>query len=277
MTNIKIIEKNGILLGRTAVILVGVHGNEQAGVVAINNLSTKLNIHNGRVIFIISNLKAIEENKRFIENDLNRCFLDEQPANIINSLEGRTAKEIMPFLKKADFVLDLHQSNSVNSKPFIICNEKNVDLTKLFPISRVTVGWESFYPGASDSFVNLHGGKAIGVELGSVKDDDCNILAEQIIVNFLSGLGFIEGKTETSNNKEFFKVKIVYKNMKFSFKKFRDFDDFDVLSGDCIIGKEGEDIVKGDKGDIITFVRDRDKLNIECFVILNKLDTTLFP
>jgi len=277
MTNIKIIEKNGILLGRTAVILVGVHGNEQAGVVAINNLSTKLNIHNGRVIFIISNLKAIEENKRFIENDLNRCFLDEQPANIINSLEGRTAKEIMPFLKKADFVLDLHQSNSVNSKPFIICNEKNVDLTKLFPISRVTVGWESFYPGASDSFVNLHGGKAIGVELGSVKDADCNILAEQIIVNFLSGLGFIEGKTETSNNKEFFKVKIVYKNMKFSFKKFRDFDDFDVLSGDCIIGKEGEDIVKGDKGDIITFVRDRDKLNIECFVILNKLDTTLFP
>ena len=275
MNNIKVIEKVGKLSGSTIVVLAGVHGNEQAGVVAINNLSTKLKVDKGKIIFIVANLKAIENNKRFIENDLNRCFLDEQPEDIINSLEGRTAREIMPFLKKADFVLDLHQSNSLNSKPFIICNGKNVDLTKFFPISRVTVGWESFYPGASDSFVNLHGGKALGVELGSVNEKDCHSLAEQIIVNFLSGFGFMQRKAEIFNDKEFFKVKNVYKNMKSSFVKLRDFDDFEVLSGDCIIGKEGEDIVKGDNGDIITFVRDRDKLNIECFVILSRLDVTL--
>src|SRR3989344_4903329 len=273
MTNVKIIEKKGKLKGPTIVILAGVHGNEKAGVLAIKNISLKLKLDKGKVIFIIANLMAFRENKRFIEKDLNRCFLEQQTLEIENSLEGRTAREIIHFLRNADFVLDIHQSNSEKSKPFIICDEKIINLTKFLPISTVTLGWNNFFPGASASFVNNCGGKGIAIELGSVKDQNCVVLAEKTIINSLSGLGFIDKKAEEFAEKEIFKIKKVHRNVNVPFKKFRDFDNFESLVDNCTIGKEGEEVICGDHGDIILFVRDRKDLNMECFIALNRICT----
>ncbi|KKP93360.1 MAG: putative aspartoacylase [Parcubacteria group bacterium GW2011_GWA1_36_12] len=271
MSNIKVIEKIGKFKGPIVVVLAGVHGNEKAGVIAVENIYNKLKIKRGRVIFIIANLKALNENKRFIEKDLNRCFLEEQPLEIKNSLEGQTAREIMLLLKKADFMIDLHQSNSEKSKPFIICEEKTLDLTKFIPITTVTLGWSISFPGASASFVDAKGGNGIAVELGSVKDDNCNILAEKAIVNFLSGLKLISGSVEIFQEKEFLKIKKIHKNTIASFEKLRDFDDFEKLSGDCVIGNEGKETIRGEGGDFIIFVRDRVNLNMECFITLTRL------
>src|SRR3989338_8412149 len=116
MSNIQIVEKN-------VVILVGVHGNEVCGVKAVDQLLPILQIKSGNVMFIYANLEAIKQRKRFIEQNLNRCFLKKQPLEIKNSIEGKTAQEIIPYLDKADVLLDIHASFTKDSIPFVICDE----------------------------------------------------------------------------------------------------------------------------------------------------------
>src|SRR3989338_5463841 len=121
--NIKVIEIEGQKKGKTIAVLVGVHGNELCGVKALDSLIPKLNIESGKIIFIYANLEAIKQNKRFIEANLNRCFLKEQPLGMRETLEGKTAKEIMPYLNEADVALDIHASFTDKSSPFVICNQ----------------------------------------------------------------------------------------------------------------------------------------------------------
>ena len=134
MTNIKVITKIGKETGKNTVILAGVHGDESYGVRMLEKLIPKLNITKGKVTFIYANLEAIKQNKRFIEYNLNRCFLKNQPKEIEDSLEGKTAKEIMPYLEEADFALDLHASGTPNSTPFIICQPQTFEFTKILSI-----------------------------------------------------------------------------------------------------------------------------------------------
>ena len=60
--------------GPTSIILAGVHGDEKCGVEAFKKLLPNLQIEKGRVWFGYGNPRAIEENKRFTEANLNRMF-----------------------------------------------------------------------------------------------------------------------------------------------------------------------------------------------------------
>ena len=70
----EIIELNGIQPGPTSMILVGVHGNERCGNEAVEELLPTLSIEKGRVIIVQGNPRAIEQNVRFTEMNLNRMF-----------------------------------------------------------------------------------------------------------------------------------------------------------------------------------------------------------
>ena len=144
-------------------------------------------------------------------------------------------------------------------------------VTEFLPVSLITSGWSSHFPGASASFVESKGGKAIAVELGSVKDQEGSKLAEEVIIRFLSGLGIIEEKRIFFREKKLLKIKKVYKNLRLPFSKLREFEDFEELEGDCIIGKEGNKIINGKLGDIVLFVRDREKIDMECFILLSNI------
>jgi succinylglutamate desuccinylase len=268
MKNIKVIEKKGKFEGKRVVILTGVHGNEKAGVEGFERLIPDLEIESGSVCFIVGNLKALEEGKRFIDRDLNRCFFDEQGRDIKKSLEGKTAKEIMPFLRDADFVLDLHQSNSEKSEPFVICDYESIEFAKFLPASKVSVGWDSTHPGASAGFVDLHGGKGLALELGFIGDIRGVEVCEKAILNFLNGLRLVKIGDVEEFVQEVFEIKKVHRNIESEFVKTREFADFEVLSGEGIIGMEGDLEVRGEEGDRVLFVRNRRELGSECFVLL---------
>lgn len=270
MTNIKVVEKVGKTKDKTAIILAGVHGNEKAGVNAVNNIISKLKIKSGKVLFIHANLEAMKQNTRFIEHNLNRIFNDNLPKEIKESIEGESASELMPLLKNADFVLDLHQSNSKDSKPFIICEKNSFDLSKSLPADTVTTGWDPFYPHSSISYVESNSGKAVSIELGYILDPKGTKLAEEAIVSFLSLLGFIEGTPTITENQTQFKLKHVYKNKLNSFHKSRDFSDFEKLNEKTLMGKEGSKEIFQEKNEIMLFVRDQPELNRECFVVLEE-------
>ena len=79
-------------------IMVWVHGNEKSGIDALNELKNNFKIISWKIYFIYANLKAINENVRFTEKNLNRCFLD----NIEwSSYEEKRAKQIMKYLKQS--------------------------------------------------------------------------------------------------------------------------------------------------------------------------------
>src|SRR3989344_9145478 len=125
MINIKVAEIMGKKKGENIVIMAGVHGNESFGVTALKEIIPSLSIEKGKITIIFANLEAIKQNKRFIEYNLNRCFFKEQANKIKNTLEGRTAREIIPYLNQADYLLDIHSSNSKDSVPFMICQPES--------------------------------------------------------------------------------------------------------------------------------------------------------
>ncbi len=279
MSNIKVIEKLGGKPGKTTLILAGVHGNETCGVRAFDEILPNLNIESGKVIFIYSNLEAISQNKRCIEKNLNRCFFKNQPEDIYNSLEGKTAREIMSYLEQADLMLDIHQSFTADSLPFVIIDEKNIAIGKIFDSEIVSFNWDTFEPGSTDYFMNLQ--KKIGIcfECGAFQDLSTKERAKKAIFNFLIYTGNLDGNLEERKEQRILKIKSIYKNYISPFTRVKYLPDFWKAKEKVILGKEGKRDVFIEKEDIVLFLSNSKELNEECFLLaeeiyLNKQNTT---
>jgi succinylglutamate desuccinylase len=275
MTNIKVIEIDSKNPGKTLVILAGVHGNERCGVAAFNKLIPNLKINAGKVFFIYANLKAIKQNKRFIEQNLNRCFLKKQSCLIANSLEGKTAKEIMPYLKKADLMLDIHASFTKNSVPFVICDKKWIKDASLFNSKLVTFNWDKFEKGSTDYFMNLQNKPGFCFECGYLKEPRIEEKAKKAIIKFLIYCKCIKGKIKLKKAQQVIKIIKLYKNKKGIFKKARVFADFEILNKKTLIGKDGKESVYEKANRMTLFVRDSSKLNEECFLVAKKVQAKI--
>jgi predicted deacylase len=270
MSNIKVVELKGYKEGNTGVILAGIHGNEVCGVKALDKLIPSLKIKSGKVFFIYCNLEAIKRNKRFIESNLNRCFFDSQSENIADTLEGKTAREIIPFLKKADFVLDIHASNSPDSEPFIICNKYNLRETDFFEGKIAVHNFDKFEKGTTDSYLNQKKICCFGIECGFLGDKSSQKIAENSVLNFLSKFKFIERKFIKNDDRKIFKLISLYKNKHGEFIPSKMFKDFELIEKETLIGLDGPEKVFVNKNNIILFTRERKKLNEECFLVLEE-------
>jgi len=266
-SNIKVIEVKGKKQGKEVLVLAGVHGNEICGPRAFDKIIPNLEIESGNVTFIYANLEAMRKNVRFVEANLNRCFMKDQSEEIRETLEGKTAREIIPFLEKADVVLDLHASNTKDSVPFVICSEQLVSDAKIFDAGIVTYNFDPFEQGTTNHFMNLAGKKAFAVECGYAADPETQKVAEKEITNFLSYVGCIESEIELKSNQRVLKIVYVHKNKNAPYKNSRYFPDFEKLKEKTLIGKEGNEELYGEKGQIVLFTRDRDNLNFECFLL----------
>ena len=102
----------------------GTHGDERNGVYLGREFAKRQGPVGGadgfELVVVETNVEATKANKRYIEEDLNRCFtckdLDDQTLTLY---EQRRAKEINQLLgpktsptPKADFVLDLHNTTA---------------------------------------------------------------------------------------------------------------------------------------------------------------------
>lgn len=270
-SNIKVVEKNGTEEGKNLVILVGVHGNEVCGVKAADFLLPKLNIKSGKVTFIYANLEAIKQNKRFLEQNLNRCFLDEQPLEIKKSLEGKTAKEIIPYLKKAEALLDMHASLTKDSIAFVICDESNINGANVLNPEKIVCNIDKFHPGSTDGYMNLQNKPGFCFECGYADDPTTQSIAEKAIIKFLEYYGVIDEKKDVlKTNPQIIKIIDLYKNKFGSFKTSRYFRDFEEIKTKNLIGLDGDKEVYVEKDKIVLFVRDRENIGEECFLIAEK-------
>lgn len=169
----------------TIIAVAGIHGNERAGIVALETVFEKLTANNvsfnGNFYGFQGNLKAIKENVRFFDFDLNRIWREENfiPTNseINNSSEYEELMDLYSEIKKivttkkGPFIfLDLH-TTSATTKPFITISDslKNRTFCKNFPVP-VILGIEEYLEGPFLSYINKFGHIALGFEGGQHKD-----------------------------------------------------------------------------------------------------------
>lgn len=121
----------GQVEGPMLIFTAGVHGNETAGVQALQETFKQLDEHKpeikGSIVGIVGNLKALKEGVRYIDKDLNRLWLsDDSDAEISECSEreeiAKTFDEVLKSQTEDVFFFDLHSTSS-ESTPYIMLSD----------------------------------------------------------------------------------------------------------------------------------------------------------
>lgn len=119
-------------VGRVAIV-GGTHGNEFTGVYLIKKFAQFPNLiarPSFETQILLANPKAFQETRRYIDKDLNRCFLQKDLQDSTkNGYEAMRAKSIYEILdKQVDFILDLHSTTANMGLTLILVNNHPINL-----------------------------------------------------------------------------------------------------------------------------------------------------
>lgn len=177
----------GTQKGPTLVFFGGIHGNEMAGVKALEYVFGKLEDTSeklkGTMIGIRGNIPAQMAGKRFLKSDLNRLWT----AQKIEAIQAKQSSEreheeqelaeiyqlILELLivqSPPFYFIDFHTTSS-KTLPFITINDAliNRKFSQLFPVP-VILGIEEYLEGPLLSHMNEKGYVSLGFESGRHKD-----------------------------------------------------------------------------------------------------------
>ena len=192
--------------GPTLIFFGGVHGNEPAGIRALENIFAILNSQKtklkGECYGIAGNLTALEKEVRFIDEDLNRIWLPHRmgslssPDHTTSTEEAemialnRLIHQILETAPSPFYFIDLH-TTSGETEPFIVMNDSllNRRFTRHYPLPCI-LGIEEYLTGALLSYINDLGYVAFGFESGQHDDRDAVTNAENFIWYTLGLTGF---------------------------------------------------------------------------------------
>ena len=182
--------------GPLLLILVGQHGNEPSGVIALDRVLKELQERQfsirGSVLGIACNLPALSKGVRYLDVDMNRLWLDERIDQLLtagnpNNSEEQELLEVIQTIESVSdeqtdrFFLDCHTTSS-HSLPFISVHPsiENVHLVRQFPIHAV-LGAGSHLQGISDAYLSHHGWTGFTFEAGK-HDELASIEAQEAMI-----------------------------------------------------------------------------------------------
>jgi len=181
-------------------ITVCIHGNETCGLVAVNQLLQEGFFKHGfdaktlSITILLGNPRAVMENKRYIDMNLNRMFLihhcEEKPgaAHVDDPYERSRLEEIIAEMHQCDAYLDIH-STSAPTVPFAIVppGEKSELLAKKFPVKFVLHNVMKVISGTSIDYVKQLNKPAICVECGQHRSEETIHVAKETLRAFITG------------------------------------------------------------------------------------------
>lgn len=257
--------------GISLLVLGAIHGNEVAGIGALNKLLKKIKsgeivIKKGKLVVIpICNVEANIKDVRQIDENLNRVMkVHENPI----TYEQKLANEIMPFIKDCDVMLDLHSTHCKGDEPFVFCDypkELNLKLIDVIDVDYVLEGWPDIYAGQSEiedystERACFECGKSgTTLECGYHKEDKAIDVAYNAIINALKVFELIESDKPIKKEK----THILMKNFvvkKKEGKLLKQYKHLDKVYKD-------EEIARYDDGEILRAQNDGYILlpNLEC-------------
>lgn len=200
--------------GPTLVFFGGIHGNEPAGVLALQRVFEQLDADDvqlkGRILGLAGNLPALKANQRFISKDLNRIWNqqfterfdnsrgdsgnDPAPAAVSEYQDQRELFSIIqPLLddESSNCFFDLHTTSS-HSAPFIGINDQlnNRKFAFQFPVPTV-LGIEEYLEGPLLSYLNDFGNVAMAFEAGQHDDPKSVEIHTAFIYLAMVGAGIV--------------------------------------------------------------------------------------
>ncbi|HET6527235.1 MAG TPA: succinylglutamate desuccinylase/aspartoacylase family protein [Balneolaceae bacterium] len=128
--------------GPCIILLSGVHGNESAGVEAVTDVIEEIRglqpKFRGKLFGIRSNLKALQQHVRYVDEDMNRLWypaiiknIKTTPADELQSSERREVKQLLQLLDEITFrsgpkiiLADLHTFSAEGCMFSLTCPEK---------------------------------------------------------------------------------------------------------------------------------------------------------
>ncbi len=203
--NAHIIHITGHNPHRKLIVVGGMHGNEINGVEAIKRLIPQLekvlDKTNGTIYFLKGNLQALQTGERFIEQDLNRLWLEDNIQKPVGQVADFKALHTLHDLIVNDICqgkfeqcsfLDLH-TFSAQSGIFAIpaCNQKSIDFAKSFGVPFIEKLSESL-PGTALSYFGRLGMTSVVFEGGTHRSAEATDNLEAGLWHSLAYLGFIK-------------------------------------------------------------------------------------
>jgi len=233
--------------GPILLVTAAVHGNEPSGVQALESVfrilhSQKPNIK-GTLVGIIGNHTALQNNVRFIDEDLNRTWTEDTiENNITDSNEKREMFDIITLLETLKkeksnhyYFIDCHTTSS-ESLPYISVQDvgKNDSWAQEFPIHMIR-GFSDIVKGTIDGYFSKQNMTGFTLEAGQHTSKDSKFYHEGIIwwaLNNICDLNF-DDLTETPaavlktihDTPPQKKLKIIYRFV------LKDSDDFKMIKG----------------------------------------------
>ncbi len=141
----------------------GTHGNETIGMRALESLEKTRDDFD----WIIGNPRALEQNKRFTEADLNRSA----PGMLTGATyESRRAAELLFLVKQYSCVIDLHGTTQDCGIFTLITNptQENLRLAAMLDIDRIVI-WPAITPDLTGPLSEFF---PVGLEIECGKKDD---------------------------------------------------------------------------------------------------------
>jgi len=180
-------------------VTVCIHGNEICGLVATNELLQegffKQIPKDVRVTIMLGNPRAVMEDKRFIDMNLNRMFDpkwydDEHGApHVDDPYERSLLSGIISEMHKCDAYLDIH-STSAPTLPFAILSpgSKSEALSRNFPVKFHLRNVGKVISGTSLDYVKGINKPGVCVECGQHRSEDAVKVAKDTIRAFITNI-----------------------------------------------------------------------------------------
>jgi succinylglutamate desuccinylase len=189
--------------GPTLVVVAGLHGNEPAGVEALERVAAALGSRagrlRGRVVGVVGNRTALARGLRFVDRDLNRAWTAERvealrnggaavPGRSLPAAEdaeqrelSRALDEVLAGARGPVFVLDLH-TTSGEGGPFSTVADtlQNRTLALTLPVPLV-LGLEELVEGTLHEYLGRRGCVTLAFESGQHQEAEAAKRAEAAI------------------------------------------------------------------------------------------------
>jgi predicted deacylase len=129
--------------GPTVMVQALTHGNEFCGALAVQRLlDERVRPLRGRLVLAFANVEAFArfdfddpDRSRYIDEDYNRVWGDDALSGARDSAELRRARQLQPFVDRADLLLDLHSMHEP-CRPIMVCGVDGKGGDKAIALSR---------------------------------------------------------------------------------------------------------------------------------------------
>lgn len=254
------------LPGPTVAIFAGLHGNELAGVIAVQELASTLKLTRGSAILVVANPPAVKANKRMLEKNMNRCFYPESDGS---SYEDARARVLMKILDKCDALIDLHMFYDDDGVPFVICEENALELASKFDVDIISTNWSTTEPGATDGYMFQKGKIGVCIECGPIsKPQEYKEFALRSVYQMLRYYDMTDAIVEYSKTpKRIIRVQKAIHKTSSNFKLKKGLQNFMALEDNQVIAEDGSRKYQANAGEYIIFPHYNARIGEEAYVI----------